>query len=172
MKKLILATLVLGTAQVVSAADGTVNFTGKIVDTTCAVDSNSQTLNVTLPTVSKTALDKADKTAGLTLFSIQLNNCNQNVRAYFEPTPGKVDYTSGRVINTNSTTGDSVEIELLDSDGTTPLQISENDGDQGAKFQNISTTNNKLRYFARYHAKKTAVAGSVTGSVDYTVVYE
>lgn len=172
MKKLILATLVLGATQAVSAADGTVNFTGKIVDTTCAVNSDSQTLNVTLPTVSKTALSTANNTAGLTLFSIQLDNCNQKVRAYFEPTPGKVDYTSGRVINTDLTTGDSVEIELLDSNGTTSLQISENDGNQRAEFQDISTTNNKLRYFARYHAKKTAVAGNVTGSVDYTVVYE
>lgn len=173
MKKLILAGLILGAAQVALAADGTVNFTGKIVDSTCAVNSNSTSLNVTLPTVSKTALDQANKTAGLTLFSIQLDSCNdKKVRAYFEPTPGKVNYTTGRVINTEPATKNSVEIQLLDSDGTRVLQVSENDGNQNAELQTITTANNKLRYFARYYAISTAEAGNVAGSVDYTIAYE
>ncbi|MFU2021096.1 fimbrial protein, partial [Avibacterium paragallinarum] len=173
MKKTLFTVLILGMAQIAVGADGTINFTGKIVDNTCAVNTASQNLTVTLPTVNKSSLDVADRTAGLTLFSIQLDSCDgKNILAYFEPTPGKVDFNSGRVINTNTTTGSSVEIELLDSDATRVLQLSENDGHQNAQRQSITAANNKLRYFARYRAKQTAVAGDVAGSVDYTISYE
>ncbi|OBX05544.1 hypothetical protein QV06_01660 [Gallibacterium genomosp. 3] len=176
MKKLALATLmgaVLAVSQGANAKDGTVNFTGEIKDNTCTVHTNSKNLTVQLPSVNKLALDAANKTAGLTLFSIQLDSCdNVSAKAYFEPTPGKVDFTSGRVINTNTTTGGTVEIELLDSDGTTALSLAENAPNQNSQYQTITSANNKLRYFARYHAKGTAVAGAVAGSVDYTIAYQ
>lgn len=176
MKKLILAGLIFGAAQVALAdnvSDGTITFNGMIKDTTCSVKSESKDLTVTLPTVSKALLNTGNKTAGLTAFAIELENCdNGQARAYFEPTPGKVDLLSGRVLNTNLTTKDSVQIQLLDSNGTEVLQISENDGHQNSQYQTISSANKKLRYFARYYATATAVPGQVQGSVDYTVSYQ
>lgn len=54
MKKLTLAaSLVLGLSIAIgaSANDGTVTFTGKIVDQTCQVETDSKNLTVKLPTI-------------------------------------------------------------------------------------------------------------------------
>ena len=44
-------------AQAALAADGNVNFVGKIVDTPCSISPNSTNLTVPLGTVSKSVLD-------------------------------------------------------------------------------------------------------------------
>jgi len=58
------------------AADGTINFTGEIVDAPCSVSPNSQNLTVPLGKVSRTVLDgAAGKKATPAKFNIELLNC-------------------------------------------------------------------------------------------------
>ncbi|KGQ23984.1 hypothetical protein JP33_10015 [Gallibacterium anatis CCM5995] len=178
MKKLFLTTLVLATSVTAFAADnskdGTVNFNGKLVENTCAVNANSQNLTVQLPTLPTRLLPAANDTAGLTLFQIQLDNCNnQKARAYFVPTPDKVDLTSGRLKNTASSgAATNVQVQLLDSDTTTVIDVIKNSGSQGSKLQTINDSNKKLNYYARYYATGETKAGTVTAAVDYYVDYE
>ncbi|KGQ33451.1 hypothetical protein JP34_08355 [Gallibacterium anatis] len=180
MKKLFLTTLVLATsvtafASVVEQAkDGTANFTGKLVENTCEVNANSQNLTVQLPTLQTRLLAAANNTAGLTLFQIQLDKCGEGTkaRAYFLPTPDKVDLTSGRLKNTASNGAEHVQVQLLDSDTTTVIDVIKNSGSQGSKLQTITTSNNKLNYYAKYYATGKTTAGAVTASVDYHIDYE
>lgn len=50
------------------ACDGTITFTGKVVDQTCSVDTQSKNLAVILPTVSVATLNNVATAAGLTPF--------------------------------------------------------------------------------------------------------
>lgn len=178
MKKLFLTTLVLATSVTAFAADnskdGTVNFNGKLVDNTCTVNTNSQNLTVQLPTLPVRLLANANDTAGLTLFQLQLDNCNnQKARAYFVPTPDKVDLASGRLINTASGgAAENVQVQLLDKDTTTVINATGTGGNQASKLQTINDSNNKLTYYARYYATGKTTAGVVTAAVDYYVEYE
>lgn len=177
MKKLFLTTLVLATSVTAFAADkpkdGTANFNGKLVENTCEVNANSQNLTVQLPTLQTRLLAAANNTAGLTLFQIQLDKCGEETkaRAYFLPTPDKVDLTSGRLKNTASSGATNVQVQLLDSDTTTVIDVIKNSGSQG-KLQTINDSNNKLNYYAKYYATGKTTAGAVTASVDYHIDYE
>ncbi|MEH8047988.1 fimbrial protein [Gallibacterium anatis] len=178
MKKLFLTTLVLATSvtafAVDNSKDGTVNFNGKLVDNTCEVNSNSKNLSIQLPTLPTRLLPAANDTAGLTLFQLQLDNCNnQKARAYFVPTPDKVDLASGRLINTASGgAAENVQVQLLDKDTTTVINATGTGGNQASKLQTINDSNNKLTYYARYYATGKTTAGVVTAAVDYYVEYE
>ncbi|BFQ92302.1 fimbrial protein [Gallibacterium anatis] len=179
MKKLFLTTLVLATSVTAFAADnskdGTVNFNGKLVDNTCEVNSNSKNLSIQLPTLPTRLLPAANDTAGLTLFQIQLDNCGKETkaRAYFVPTPDKVDLASGRLINTASGgAAENVQVQLLDKDTTTVINATGTGGNQASKLQTINDSNNKLTYYARYYATGKTTAGVVTAAVDYYVEYE
>lgn len=57
------------------ASDGIINFNGKVVDQSCSVDTASQNLTVTLPTVATTSLGTVSKTTGMTPFYIKLTGC-------------------------------------------------------------------------------------------------
>ena len=177
MKKLFLTTLVLATSVTAFAVDkpkdGTANFNGKLVENTCEVNANSKNLTVQLPTLPTRLLPAANNTAGLTLFQIQLDKCGEETkaRAYFLPTPDKVDLTSGRLKNTASNGAEHVQVQLLDSDTTTVINVIKNSGSQG-KLQTINDSNNKLNYYAKYYATGKTTAGAVTASVDYHIDYE
>ena len=176
MKKLLLATLVLTASATSFAADkdGTVTFNGKLVDNTCQVNTNSQNLTVPLPTLPTRQLAQANDTAGLTLFQIQLDSCDgQKARAYFVPTPDKVDLTSGRLkTSTENGAAKNVQVQLVDSDASRVINATGTGGNQGSELQEITSSNNKLNYYARYYATGKTEAGTVKASVDYYVEYE
>ncbi|MDN3524553.1 fimbrial protein [Halomonas sabkhae] len=183
----------------IAAQTGTVNFEGKVVNSTCNVVPADQDKTVILPTVSVSALAIAGATAGATPFSISLEDCtignvtpepfslspmaanaeNQfDVSAYFEP-GGTVDSSTGRLINTASD-GDgatNVQIELLNSQGS-PVEISEVGGDglqAGAEWYAVGGDDGAvtMNYFARYHATGgPATAGVVSSTVDFTLIYQ
>lgn len=172
----VITTLVVSSAI---AYDGTIAFTGKVVDQTCSVKSGSESLTVTLPTVSKTALTTVAKTAGLTPFVIELSGCTpsategaKKVKAYFEPNAA-TDFTTG---NLNNVTGNGkateVQVQLLNADGSTPIKLGKDVSAQGVTTTDISTADVTLRYNAQYYATGTATAGDVSTTVNYTIAYE
>ena len=68
-------------AQAALAADGNVNFVGKIVDTPCSISPNSTNLTVPLGTVSKSVLDGgAGKRSAPSKFTIDLLNCGATAK--------------------------------------------------------------------------------------------
>lgn len=77
MKKLsfaVAAVVAMGMAGSASAQDGTINFTGKVADETCAVDigGGGSTVSIPLPVITPAAL-KSDATAGSRRFTVSLS---------------------------------------------------------------------------------------------------
>ena len=63
-------------AQAALAADGTVNFVGKLIDTPCSVSPNSANLTVPLGSVSTTSMNGVGKRSTPAKFTIDLLNCS------------------------------------------------------------------------------------------------
>ena len=97
--------LIAGTA---SAANGTVNFNGEVVASTCAVANadGSGAITVTLPKITATQLNGVEgKRAGETLFNIDLTNCTPasgQVGVRFVGTPAQIDQVRGLFTNTGT----------------------------------------------------------------------
>ena|SRR5688572_33092806 len=73
---LLLGTVLCFSQTVVQAADGTINFIGQIVATTCDVNGGSTaSINVDLGTVAATSFTAAGDTSSPTAFTISLTNC-------------------------------------------------------------------------------------------------
>lgn len=108
------------------AADGTMNFKGRIDNNTCVVDTDSKNLIVTLPTVSTSALSYDGATAGLTKFNLNVT-CptlfpwgssgigGSNAPAlYLEANPINTDFNTGNLKNTaSSDAASNVQIQLI-----------------------------------------------------------
>ncbi|TDX20261.1 major type 1 subunit fimbrin (pilin) [Buttiauxella sp. BIGb0552] len=181
MKKLNFAyaavVMAIAFGQQAMASDGTINFTGKVTDVTCTVTATSSSgSNVTLPTVSKTALANIHDTAGATPFKISLTGCTGsladpvNVAVYFEP-GGNVN-TDGRLNNTAvAGAAQNVDIALSLADKVSEelnLGVSPT-----VKYATIDPDdkNAEMNFVAKYYATGAAEAGAVTSSVTYSIVY-
>ncbi|WP_407860908.1 F17A fimbrial adhesin [Escherichia coli] len=176
----ILGILAAASSSATLAYDGTINFTGKVVDQTCSVTTGTDPLTVTLPTVSTKSLDSTGKVAGLTPFTISLSGCNttaatgaQSVKAYFEPN-ATTDYDSHNLNISNSGSGNAtnVQIQLLDADGTTQILLGNDSANQGVTPVVINNDAMTLRYNAQYYATGQATAGNVSATVNYTIAYQ
>lgn len=175
-KMRLLAAFVAASASLsATASDGTINFTGEIVDTTCTINVNGVTSpaaqTVVLPTVSARALSTAGETAGQTNFTIELSDCSsstQSVTAFFEA-GSTVDPTSGFLRNTG--TADAVQLRLLNAAGMHIRPGDENQRDAA----NLLPLNNgavSLPYAVEYIASGATTPGTVTSLVTYSIHYQ
>lgn len=165
-------------AMSANAADGTINFTGKIQDVTCSVTANggAGVATVTLPTVSKTAVAGINTTAGDTNFNISVTGCTgtgvagSGVAVLFEP--GLNVNASGR-LNNVSGTATGVDLAIYQAGGVAPLNLGVAPASAympltGASPDGTAT----LPYTVKYYSTALApAAGTVESSVVYSVVY-
>ena len=183
MKKTIIATAIIATAalgQTAYAADGTVNFAGKLEAQTCTIDVNGTTTpavaTVTLPTVSTGLLAAAGQTTGQTGFIVGLKNCTgpATSAAVFFESGATVDLASGNLkTTTGAGTADNVQLQLVDASNGSVIQA-------GNVSQNTSTTkvtldgtgNANLPYAVQYYATGATTAGTVNSSVTYSINYQ
>ncbi|WP_065237725.1 fimbrial protein [Gallibacterium genomosp. 3] len=196
---------------------GTITFEGRVVDVTCHIKDNEGNKRVVLPTVSKNAFPTVGSTAGTTGFKIELVDCTAQggvtkVRAYFAGN-SKVN-ASGRIKNvfqnndspnqdstwhatapgttqiptSVTTAAQGVELQLLDQDGVTPIDINTDanrTNGQSSQFTDMGTAtaggNVNLRYAVRYYSTLPLTAtgngatlspGGVRGYVDYILDYQ
>ncbi|EMN3921753.1 type 1 fimbrial protein [Citrobacter farmeri] len=177
----IFATLLSANA---SAADGTINFVGKVTASACATlvgagptgGSMELPATVTLPNVTSSTLNEAVGTyAGHTRFSIYLEDCEataglDNVRAIFTTaTPAAGD--SHVMGNTAPGGAQDVAIAILKTDGTEIDLNSGPDTDDGEPLPVVSGPVT-LNYQAAYRSLTTTVtAGDVTGTANYIISY-
>ncbi len=182
MKKTIVAFAAIGAAvagQSVHAADGTINFTGRLIAQTCTIDVNGTTTptvaTVTLPTVSTGRLASAGNVTGRTGFTIGLNECSgtaTRAAAFFE-SGATVDPATGR-LRTTSGTGHATNVQLQLVDASTGNAIRAGDVSQHAGNTKVDLDDDKasLPYAVEYYATGATTAGTVASSVTYSINYE
>ncbi|MGF6350727.1 fimbrial protein [Variovorax sp. W2I14] len=162
------------------AADGTINFTGEIVDAPCSISPNSQNLTVPLGKVSRTAFDGATagtasvgKKATPAKFTIDLLGCGASATGATVSFSGvgDTDATLLRLANAGQVgvgSASGVAIELGDSTGA---KIALNTGSSGEYILGLG--DNSLKFQAAYVATKTAVTvGPANAVAQFTVAYK
>ncbi|WP_348959114.1 fimbrial protein [Enterobacter cloacae complex sp. Mu1197] len=168
----------MGMASSVMAQDGTVNFTGKIIEAGCQVDSSvTNPQAVKMGEVAKTAFAAAGDTAATTKFSLVLSGCPADLLG--KPVSVKYDGTPDAANNeylqlTNYGTAgiaDGVAIQLLNADSSA-LPLGTASKAVTIKGSSAAPESTKLDFFARYIATKAAVTGGdANASVNFTLTY-
>ena len=171
MKQRILALLVAAAAisPVAHAADGTVKFTGKILDSACTVDASTKDQTVALGQIDKGAFSAAGDTAAATRFSIKLTACPATVTSAKVKFDGTADAGNNNVLALTSGTGvaTGVGVQLANADGSVlPLYTD-------STSTTLSTTGvNTLDFVARYIATAATVTpGEADATANFTVNY-
>ncbi|MCU4639190.1 fimbrial protein [Acinetobacter courvalinii] len=188
MKKLNLglAVLAFGAASTAFATPtGTIDFTGTLLDGTCAATLGSTTNpggDVTLPIMHINTLNAKDQVAGDTPFIIKLTGagCSATVGGatkiatpYFEADPTKVN-AAGRLINADTSTdgAKNIDIQLL-TENKTKIDLNEPANTQiTATGKDLGSNVTDFQYFARYYATDAAEKGKVAASVSYSILYK
>ncbi len=173
MRKSFIAMLIATTSIFVAnnalAADGTIDFTGEIIDNACELAAGSDALKVNLGKVSKTALPSAGVTAAATKFTIKLINCPATVS------------TASVKFDAESYSGDDTVIALKQESGVATgvgIQITDDANTVVPLFTASKTyplkegVENNLDFRARYLAKTDSVtAGLANANATFTINY-
>ncbi|MDE9542796.1 type 1 fimbrial protein [Xenorhabdus bovienii] len=168
--KLFIAAVISGSmAAPALAADGTINFNGRITKATCTVDTSTGPVN--LPEVGATALAGKGTTGGETPFRIHLIGCgivggSANVQVKFGGVKDRID---GNLLQINSDSGDAtgVGIGIYEKNGTL---INMGALSKGIPVVSPATT---LEFKAKYVSTgATVTPGTVKASTDFTLDYE
>ncbi|WP_454724663.1 MULTISPECIES: fimbrial protein [Cupriavidus] len=179
MKKTIFATAIAAAAAAAAfapaanAADGTIEFTGNVVATTCTINGGgaANNLTVALPPVSASALAEPGATAGRTPFAIKLSGCqgsSTKVATTFEA--GSTVNAAGRLaVDAGGASG--VDIRLLNaSQGV--IKAGAAQAEQNSPAVDLESGGATLNYFAEYMATSTVSAGAANSRVQYSLVYQ
>lgn len=188
MKKILLVASVASALSLANVANadsgGTITFTGKVSDQTCAVvldGGTSATGTVAMRTVQKDQLANTGDVAGREDFELNLSNCTAataayGVLAYFPNSATYIDSTTATLINQESgaTAATKVGLELLQLVGTseTAVPLGKSITDTNYKFTTVPVgdTSATMKYAVQY---KNLGAGAVTaGLVKGIAVYE
>ena len=159
-------------AQAALAADGTVNFVGKLIDTPCSVSPNSANLTVPLGSVSTTSMNGGvGKRSTPAKFTIDLLNCSPPLASTATVSfTGTADASGNRLrvgVGEASGFATGVSIEIADSAGT-PInlecvvgRLSAGGGQQPLRFQ-----------ASYYSTAATVTAGTGNAVAQFTVAYQ
>ncbi|MPT04960.1 MAG: type 1 fimbrial protein [Delftia sp.] len=196
MKKIALLTSVAGLVMMAmntaQAADGTINFTGEVVTTTCKVDTTvagAAKDGVKLPNVANNQLATVGATVGRQAFSLELSGCElassatattpvSKVAVFFEAGPN-VDLVTGMLKPAAAsgagapTVASGVQIAIVDPSNNERLKI----GSAQSRFVDIDnkvggTGRAVMRFASEYVATGPVTAGRTDTSVTYSLVYQ
>lgn len=159
-----------------SAADGTINFKGNIIDSACTVDldgAGATTTDVMMGNVSKSTFTGVGSTAGgsasATKFTIQLKDCPETLTKALVKFDGIAYAGDNTVLALTDETGvaTGVGIQLSDSKGVLPLFT-----ESTAYTLDPDAGTNTLEFYARYIQKADTVkAGSANSVATFTINY-
>ncbi|WP_202300859.1 fimbrial protein [Dryocola clanedunensis] len=174
MKKTLLAMAIAGVAlmgmtNAARAADGTINFSGEILDQTCAISATSSTMNVDLGKVSKSSLTGAAGTKSAPQpFEINLTSCPAALANATVKFDGTADATNSDLLKITSGTGvaTGVGIEISDVNGVVPLH-------SASMSYPLAAGGTKLQFTARYVSTSAVVGnGTANGVSQFTLNYK
>lgn len=174
MKKSIIAMGVLMAAAFNTssyAADGQIEFTGKITASTCDISINEQGPNTTINmgTISSSSFKKAGDSADTRRIQIALSNCGADLNKAAVNFSGALDENDQTLLALKDTDGaKGVAIEFLDSK-LKRIELNNNPGD----FVEIKDNKATMLYLARYTSTQDKVTpGEANATANYTIVYQ
>lgn len=171
-RAMLAVTIAAGISFAANAADGTINFTGSILDTACTVNTASASQTVNLGKVHRTAFNAAGDVTAATRFNIVLENCPDTVKSASVKFDGTANATNGNILALNSgQTAQGVGVALFEADGVTAIPLSTQSTlitlDTSDKNRNVMT------FVAKYQATQAAVvAGTANATSDFTIIYQ
>ncbi|HCZ9098951.1 fimbrial protein [Klebsiella michiganensis] len=156
------------TAYALPVTDGTINFTGKVVDASCTVAAGSTSQTITMQPVSTTLLKAVGDTANPTDVPILLQECNTTT-----------SNTVQVVFSGNSVPNDSTVLSLTDDENSAKqvgikLYDSENKEiklDEPTSPISLTTGETTLNFTAKYYALGQSGAGDVNATATFTMIY-
>ena len=154
----------------VSAADGTVRFTGSITDQTCSIDSGSLNQTVILGKISKSSINgNVGLKSSPTRFTLVVKSCPETVKVATLKFDGVGDdkYPNLLTLDSGSGVATGVAVEIADKTGV-PIPLHVN----SPEYDLTSGTNN-LDFVARYVSTAAAVSvGIANATTQFTIVYK
>lgn len=178
-----LASAVIGLSTSALAATpqtGEIHITGKVIATTCTVESASTNVTVTLPPVDVSSLSAEGSSAAPTQFTITVDGCTftddspSTVSVAFVPDSNSVD-ANGDLKNLTSGGAQEVAVRILDSNQNTVNINTDTASAQWARGASTNVAGQKipLRYYAQYYsAQGGTTAGAVSAVAHFQLVYE
>lgn len=177
------ALLPAGSSLAATASGGTVNFSGSVVTSACAISANSANIDVDLGEVRTATLAAAGSEASTAkAFTITLEDCEiadtsagteedpipaTTVAVTFTGTPDGTD-ADGLAVGSNgsSASAQNVAIRLYDEQGNV-VRL----GESAAPVE-LRSGSNTLNFSAKYYSPQgNATAGDASAVATYTVTY-
>lgn len=173
MKKLALALTVFpfllstANAEIVEGETSTIHFTGKIVESTCTLNTGSKGQDIGLGTIASNTFLTPGTTSLETKFTIELEDCStayENAKIKF-----RGDTMPGNSTRLNVNGGaTNVGIEILENNAPLDLDGSSSSGDKV-----LGSGTNIFNFAARYVSTGSVVGvGEANANVNFTVEYE
>ncbi|HGP0804486.1 TPA: fimbrial protein [Salmonella enterica subsp. diarizonae serovar 61:l,v:z35] len=171
------------------AGQGTIQFTGSVIDAPCSIVPESQNIQVNLGQVNLKTLSGTDKHSSAVPFTINLAGCSfdtpttpdttvkySKVAVTFPGThsPSAEAARKGEITNGVADGAENVVIQLLQGDGATPVDVSKVNsaaGDADNIQLDSTSATSKLQFYARMMATGVATAGNVGATVTYKLHY-
>lgn len=172
-RDILAVTIAGGMAFSAIAADGTINFTGTILDSACTVNTTSASQTVNLGNVQRTAFKAAGDVAAPTRFDIVLENCPSTVSSASVKFDGQAHDNNRNILALSSgQSAEGVGVALFEADGVTAIPLSTQSA-QMTLDTNGETNRNVMTFVAKYQATEAAVvAGTANSTSDFTIIYQ
>ncbi|AJJ21331.1 frimbrial protein [Yersinia intermedia] len=169
--------LAVSSTTAFAATNGTVTFNGLLQDDTCQIETGTENVQVTLPTLATSSLANPGDEQGSKNFTISVVDCPAavtKVSAHFNAINSDgVNATTGNLTNSATTGGATgAEVRLYNMDSS-QIRV----GDTGAAFNVTPGTGadpkgtTTLSYAGGYYATKATTPGAVTAKVQYVLSY-
>ncbi|EFO7853568.1 fimbrial protein [Salmonella enterica] len=168
------------------AGQGTIQFTGSVIDAPCSIPPDSQNIQVNLGQVSLKSLASANSYSSAVPVTINLTGCSfdastppdtvkySKVAVTFPDarTPKGGDASKGEIANDAPDAAENVVIQLLQSDASTAVNLANLSPTEGDIQLATTSATNKLQFYARMMTLTgPAKAGGVHAQVTYKLHY-
>ncbi|CNC37396.1 fimbrial protein [Yersinia pseudotuberculosis] len=160
-----------------AATGGTVTFNGKLIAETCQVDTASENISVTLPTLAIQSLAVAGDQEGSEGFLIKVLDCPSSVTqvgAHFNAVDSSgVNLTTGNLVNTAAVAdaAKNVEVRLYNVDDSTQISVGDTGNMVGIVRVGTDPGTATMMYAGGYYATDATTAGDVLAKVEYVLAY-
>ena len=168
MKKNFAATVMamtLVTAGSAYAADGTIEFTGKITETACTIATPKVVVN--FGTIAASAFKNVGDVAAAQGFQIEVNNCPTSAAKVRFDAEAEASDSNLFALGADSTvTGVGISLFDRDAEQITP-------GYNSGVYNLQPSSNQVLPFTAKLESTAASVkAGDIKASADFTIIYE